>query len=107
MPICCVQLNLGIEYLALVPRDVPQLEYLSRAHHIEDLVEGDLLKHLVSLLILIEAHAIVVNHAEQVLIHVRGQKGVLVISLAQARASLAHRIVVHITLGLDVAAKLP
>jgi hypothetical protein len=38
-------------------------------------------------------------------IHVRGKKGVLIISICQAGASLAHRIVVKITLGLDVAAE--
>lgn len=39
------------------------------------------------------------------MIHVRGKESVLVISLGQAGASLAHRIVVKVALGLDVAAE--
>ena len=64
----------------MVSRDIAQLEHLTGAHHIENLIEGDLLKHLVSLLILVEADAIIVNHAEQVMIHVIGKKSVLIIT---------------------------
>ena len=78
--------------------DEAELQSVTRAHHIEDLVVGDLLQDLVPLGVLEEAHTVVGHRAEKIMVHM-GCKESGLVALADARTSLTYYIIVILTLG--------